>query len=248
VKASRRYGDYFGSIFYLKGAKGKGATVALLWAKENKYWKIVSYEVEPEGEDLNVPDLRSTEAETAGPAVERIEGDPSFTKAARSFLTSWMVEKDYDAASGYLSPRSYPCVNLFLGEDESPIEGNEALARRLRAGLEDIGTKVGEIEGLDEILQPILPDSTDVLIYRHPDEAAFTLGSVPDYLGDPFDCSKMLEGVEFPEEDDPPKVYGTYAGTAFSFKVAGGEPPIFYTVWAKENGDWKLVAYQVMEP
>ena len=40
--------DYFGSTFYLKGPQGRGATLALLWAKEQGYWKIVSYEVEPE--------------------------------------------------------------------------------------------------------------------------------------------------------------------------------------------------------
>ena len=53
--------DYFGSTFYLKGPQGRGATLALLWAKEQGYWKIVSYEVEPEeatdqGLDAGYPD------------------------------------------------------------------------------------------------------------------------------------------------------------------------------------------------
>jgi hypothetical protein len=45
------YGDYFGSTFFLDRPQGTGQTIALLWAREDDYWKIVSFESEPEAEE-----------------------------------------------------------------------------------------------------------------------------------------------------------------------------------------------------
>jgi hypothetical protein len=42
---SKKYGDYFGSAFRLKAGDSKGSTVALLWYKEDKYWKIVALKI-----------------------------------------------------------------------------------------------------------------------------------------------------------------------------------------------------------
>src|SRR5215510_13939030 len=42
-KVARTYGAYFGATFYVDGQRN--FPVALLWAQENRYWKIVSWEV-----------------------------------------------------------------------------------------------------------------------------------------------------------------------------------------------------------
>ena len=46
TKGSRAYGQHFGASFRIAGA-GKDTSIALLWAKEDGYWKIVSWQTAP---------------------------------------------------------------------------------------------------------------------------------------------------------------------------------------------------------
>ena len=64
AKADRRYGEYYGSIFYI-GGPVRGETVALLWAKESGYWKIISYETEVEGEGVGLGQAEELPSELA---------------------------------------------------------------------------------------------------------------------------------------------------------------------------------------
>ena len=94
----RRFGKYYGSIFYLEGP-ARGDTLALLWEKENGIWKIVSYEVEPAGEEIDTPDLRPTEP-TEAVEIQRTDGDARFISVTEDFVRSWLVEKNIDQAFG----------------------------------------------------------------------------------------------------------------------------------------------------
>jgi hypothetical protein len=42
-KVRRKYGDYFEVVFSISGSR-KAETVAVLWGKDNGYWKIVSWQ------------------------------------------------------------------------------------------------------------------------------------------------------------------------------------------------------------
>ena len=47
-------GEHFGTVFHIAGSR-KDASIALLWARENGYWKIVSWQAEPEPDRTPVP-------------------------------------------------------------------------------------------------------------------------------------------------------------------------------------------------
>ena len=47
-------GEHFGTVFRIAGSR-KDASIALLWAKEDGYWKIVSWQAEPEGDRTPPP-------------------------------------------------------------------------------------------------------------------------------------------------------------------------------------------------
>ena len=84
----RAYGKYFGATFTVGDRRAD--PVALLWAKEQGYWKIVSWKV---GAD----DARTPAPEPVPDApVARISADPTLVQAARGFLDSWLVKKNYD--------------------------------------------------------------------------------------------------------------------------------------------------------
>ena len=47
-------GEHFATVFHIAGSR-KDASIALLWARENGYWKIVSWQAEPEPDRTPVP-------------------------------------------------------------------------------------------------------------------------------------------------------------------------------------------------
>ncbi len=242
--ARRRYGDYFGSVFYINGPQGPGGTVALIWAKESGYWKIISYETEPDVED-ETPDLRQAEA-TPVPEPEREAADGSFVKATRDFLHQWFIEKDYDAAFQTISPRCYSCYNLYREDDRPEAHSSEEAARYLRQGLERVGELIGERKSLDTLLMAIEPVHPMIRIMSHPDEANYALIASPDLIGEWADCARRGRAEAFPEMIPPE--YGNYFGLYFQFRTEGGEAPVFRLLWTKEGGEWKIVAYDIEVP
>jgi hypothetical protein len=244
VPARRKYGDYFGSVFYIQGAHGRGSTLALIWAKESGYWKIISYETEPSVED-ETPDLRGAEA-PAAPEAEREAADASLAKASRDFLQQWFIEKDYDSAFRTLSPRCYSCYNLYRGDDRPEAHSSEEAARYLREGLERTGELIGEWQRLDTLLMAVEPIHPLLRSMTHPDEGTYALVALPNLIGEWADCARRAPGVPFPEEI--PAEYGSYYGLYFQFRTEGGETPAFRLLWTKEGGDWKIVAYDIVVP
>jgi hypothetical protein len=242
--ARRRYGDYFGSVFHITGPQGPGGTVALIWAKESGYWKIISYETEPGVED-ETPDLRqAVDSPEPEKAVEAAEA--SFAKASRDFLYQWFIEKNYDATFQFFSPRCYSCYNLFRQEGRPEAHSSEEAARYLRQGLERLGELIGEWKSLDTLLMKVDPIHPLLRILSHPEDDLYALIEAPDLVGEWADCERRATGEPFPEEILPE--YGKYYGQNFQFRTEGGETPVFRLLWTKEGGDWKIVAYDVAVP
>src|SRR6185295_14563848 len=96
TRASRSYGQHYGASFRVAGPE-KDASIALLWAKEDGYWKIVSWRVAPKPDETPVP---PTPLE---PKVVRIKADLGLVHAAKTFVDTWLIRKDYDAAFRVLS-------------------------------------------------------------------------------------------------------------------------------------------------
>ena len=122
----RKYGNYFGAIFYVQGHKD--TVVLLLWEQENGYWKIVSWQTGLETREMPAPDA-PPEA-----TVARIPADQSLVDAARAFLESWFIRKDYDAAFKYLSERSYACYNLLREPEQPAATSTGEAAQKIRRG------------------------------------------------------------------------------------------------------------------
>jgi len=242
---SENYGKYFGSVFRLTTPKGEGGTIALLWAKEDKFWKIVSYKIE---ETLraaaDLPDLRPP---VTAAVKERVAGDPAFIAANNDFLGTWLIKHDYDAALGMISSECNDCVGLYLPEGEEKPATDEQARARLRVGLERIDSIFKGAERPRDIVKPVEPAHPDVQVIAHEYEDVFTLISIPDQMGQRVDCSRRLE-VGRKWEESTEKVYGNYMGTVFELELLGGEPAVFLLVWKKEGGEWKVVAYHIVAP
>ena len=239
--------DYFGSTFYLEGPQGRGATLALLWAKERGYWKIVSYEVEPEEatDQGAMPDVR-TAIET--PELERKPGDPDLIAATEGFLEAWLVEKDIDKALGFVAPSSYPCVNLDLDPGEAPKATPEEQLDRVRLGLERSSANLGPVARLEDIIDGVEPWDPDVHIVTHPREQVYSLLGIPDWMAEDVTCQKRLDGAAATPLEARTPSYGRYYVSAFRFDTVAGETVALLLGWTRENGQWRIFSYRVVEP
>ncbi len=240
-KAARRvYGNYFGGTFYVDVPGGKDSALALLWGKENGYWKIVSWQADPIEEDA--PEL-STAPDVQ---VVRIPADESLVAAGKDFLESWLLRKDYGAAFRYLSEKSYACYDLLRGPDQEPSTSLEDAGRRIRGNLERAGARLAKENRLDALVAAREPVHPTVRVMDHPYSRTFALTSVPDAIAQAFDCAARARGERFSGEI--PHEYGKGFGLNVHFKTRGGDAPVLRALWLKENDLWRIAAYDIEVP
>ena len=245
-----KYGRYFASVFQLTPSHEKGDTITLLWTKEGKYWKIVSWDVEPEdGKSDAGPDMRRTASVAATPPL-RATGDPDFLHAANQFLHSWLISDDFAQAALYFSPRCYPCVTPYLSVDEQAPQTPEEYAARIRKGLTIVGKDVGPARHLPDVIEPVVPDHDDLKLVSHPGQDAYTVVAVPDYLAESFSCEKWSTKQPYQATADDPqaKTYGKYYATLFALRTPGNHPASLTFLWSKVDGQWKIVSYELAAP
>jgi hypothetical protein len=239
-KVKRAYGDYVGTTFRINAAQGKGHTLAFLWAKDGGYWKIVSWQAEPDEKALT-PDAAAIDV-----TVARIKADPGLTAAGKGFLESWLIRQNYDEAFGYLSTKSYACYDLNRGPDKPAATSPEDAGRRIRAGLEAAGKRVGKVRSLDGVVAAAEPVHPAVRVMDHPDSGLFALSSVPNAITQAADCAARAQGARIPRET--PLEYGQGFGMNIRFLTRDGESPVLRLLWLKENDAWRIAAYDVEVP
>jgi hypothetical protein len=237
-KTARAYGNYFGATLFIKGSRDQ--QLSLLWARENGYWKIVSWSTG--GDEGAEP---GPEAVPVTP-VTRVAENPAFTRAAKTFLEAWLVRQDYDAAAAFLAPASYGCYDL---ERDPALPAATSLTdagNKIRAGLARTGDAVGKARNLAAVLGPADPFHPAVHIMNHRDANTFTLTSLPNQLGELAECEARARGGRLPEAIAPE--YGNAFGTNVRFKTLSGDAPILRLLWRQVNGAWKITSYAVEAP
>ena len=238
---------HFGTIFYLNPPHGRGATLALLWTKENGHWKIVSYEVEPSATtaEVSIPDIRAA-TETAEPAREA--GDPTLIAANNAFLESWILEKDIDKALRFIAPTCLPCVNLELNPGESRLATREVQAARMRLGLERSADHFGSIARLEDAISSVDAWVPEVRVITHAREDTYSLYGIPDWMGEDADCQKRVEGREATPLEARKQTFGKYYVSAFHVNTIAGETVALLLGWTKTGDGWRIFSYQIEEP
>ena len=238
VRVKRAYGNYFGAAFYIAGRRD--TPVALLWARDDGYWKIASWKV---GSDDATSPAPEPVAETT---VARVSADPTLVSAASGFLESWLVRKDYDAAFNYLSPKSYECYNLERNPENPAAASSEDAGRRLRAALEALGKANGASSSLADVLTGVEPFLPATRVMNHSSARVFTLTSIPNALADASECDARIGGSSVP--DPLPLDYGEGFGMNVRLKTRSGEAGVLRVLWRKENANWRITAYDIEQP
>jgi len=232
----RSYGNFFGSTFFVSGRQD--TRVALLWAKDNGYWKIASWKIGVDDAAAPAPVVATN--------VVHIKADQSLVGAATSFLEAWLIRKEYDAAFGFLSAKSYACYDLTRASNEPASSSLDDAARRIRAGFERIGQSVGAPRNLAEVLAAAEPVHPSIRVMDHARSQTFALTGLPTALGDAIECDARAQGVTPP--DPLPLEYGNAFGMNVRFVTRGGDSAVLRLLWRREEGAWRIRSYDIEVP
>jgi hypothetical protein len=244
---STAFGKFVGAVFRLKTPQTKGATVATIWAAEKGTWTLVAYDVEPEAEPGAVPNTMPATGAPATPALPVVRGDPAMNRAAKGFLEAWFLRKDAVAVSRYLSPKCYPCYNVYRPE-EAPAAGSpDEAGKLLRERIKLFADWVGPAKDLDEVLVAPEPHQQDLKLVKHDQSRAFAIVSLPESMGTAADCAQLRRGDPLPLDARGSMAHGRFYAVGARIKKGGEDAAVLWMVWAKDP-EWKVVSYHVITP
>ena len=239
AKMPRAYGHYFGTTFRVAGPR-TDTSVAFMWSKEAGYWKIVSWQTALTPDETPVPPA------PLEPKVVRIEPDLSLARAAKNFVETWLIRKNYDSAFLYLSRNSYACYDL-VRDPASPASASlDDAGRKIRASLERIGQWVGTPHNLDAIVEAAEPLHPAIRVMDQPYSRNFSLTAFPTAMGDAVECDARARGAVPP--DPLPLEYGQAFGMTFRLRTQSGDAPVLRLLWRKEENTWRVTSYDVEMP
>jgi len=248
---SKAFGKYVGAVFKLKAPAEEGKTIAALWAKEDGFWKLISYDVDPQFERYHAPNAAAVAvaAAAAVPVMTYVAGDKDMTQAATDFLGKWFVQGKSPEAFQILSSRAYACVNLYRDENTPAPKSPAEAGQLLQAGMKNTATFVGNVKKLEEAIVAPVVSHPDVQLVKHSNSKAFVLASVPDHMAAAADCHGREAGKEiYFEKPVSGNVYGNFYATGFRLSKPGDEAGVLWALWAKESGQWKVVSYFLVTP
>jgi len=249
-KPKRKYGKYYGASLRLKTSETKGAMLLLLWTEESDYWKIVSWNVEPDKiSGKNVPNTVNAQA-GAEIKLDRITGDPGLIATVQGFFDEWFVKQNFDRAVGYFSSQCLPCLNLYIGQGENIARNWSEGRNMLMDGMKKVSNAVGRKSNFDEAIKSITPVHPLLKLVSHSQEEAFALVGAPNEIASSFECTNQIrdqgQGVKVARKVGRPAVYGNYYGAIFELRV--GTPASVGFLWGREKGQWKIIAFSVDLP
>jgi len=246
--ASTDFGDYIGAVFRMKTPSILGETVATLWAQDKGAWTLLAYDAEPEWGAGASPESQPAQPVASEEALPVVNGDPGMKKAVKDFLEAWYLRKDAAAAFRYLSPRCFPCYNVYRPENEPQANSTEEAGNLIRERMKLLGDWAGTGNSLADLLVAAEPHHPDLKMVKHDQAGAFSIISLPDSMAAAIDCAQLAHG-EIPKLNlSGAKRYGTYYASSIRLKRAGDEAAVLWTLWAKSGREWKVVSYLVVTP
>ncbi len=242
---SKKFGKYYLAVFRVP-PQGKGGTVALLLAKEDDYWKIITFENEADVDYSKVPDLRA-KAES-GKTLKTTAADKSLLRSMRDFHRSWFINRNYSDAAKYFSPETFPCRLAYVEPGNKPAKDFEKMMEGWRNGMKQIAEEIGVHKILSTAITSVTPTTNEVAIVRHPDQKAFTIFALSDKSGESASCSSTENDIEKIESFQNLPAGGNYYAASFTAKASGGSPGVLTTLWRKIDGKWMIYAYRIDTP
>ncbi len=242
----RKYKSYYASVLRLEQPHETGQIITILWTKEGNYWKIVSWDAEPE--DTKPRALPDTRTATAEMPEETMKGDAALLQASHQFLRSWLIKRDYVAATKFFAPQSYACINAVLtAEQPKPATPSQYL-NYMQAAMQTAADDVERVQHLPEVIEPAEAEHPGLKLVTHPHEDSYTLVAVPDSLVPVLTCGQQSREHPFELPEAADLKYGNFYDQLFAIRTPGEHPASLSFLWGKDKGQWKIISYQMLAP
>ena len=166
-------------------------------------------------------------------------------EASQEFLTDWLQRRNYAEASEFLSDQSLRCIGQGDGEIVIILTPGQARGM-MRDLLRGVAVRLGDIENLIEAIEGVEPWRRDVLtIVDHPFRRAFSIFSMGQEVTEQFICDGNPAIAGAADAAAALTDTGTYHGSLFRFRFGRDLGGTLGLIWAREDGDWKIVSYVV---
>jgi hypothetical protein len=200
------------------------------------WWQSFGRLAEAVPDQPDLLNLDRPEAPTPLPPDRPMGATPDRVEdAVQEFLTDWLVRHQYEQALQFLSSRSYACLNLTDDAREQALDGGAA-RRELRRIMQYATEKLGTQTNLTNVIAAFTPRDPTRVVVDHPFRREFLLTPLTEAQARPFLCDGATAAA----------TGGEYFGAVFQFRVQGGGT--FALLWTREDGHWKMVSYQPLNP
>ena len=166
------------------------------------------------------------------------EAEPDqLADATQEFLTDWLVRRKIDEALHFMSERALACADTDDDVNDEILREQGAVAA-LKDAMELSVDEMGDRDNLTEAIDAVLPWRESVRIVEHAYENDFAQLELTNEDAAVYLCGDV-------PETGAPGDYGTYYSSLFRFKREGSA--ILGLLWTRENGNWRIVAWEAFE-
>jgi hypothetical protein len=206
------------------------------WSGLITWWQSFGRLAQALPEQADLLNLDRPDAPTPLPPDRPMGASPDKVEdAVQEFLTDWLVRRQYGQALEFLSPRAYACLNLSEDSRGQALDANGA-RRELRRIMTYAADKMGAHSNLTSAVAAFTPRDPKRVVIDHAFKREFLLTPLTEEQARPYLCDGATAA----------QANGEYIGAVFQFRTPGGS--LFGLLWTREEGKWKLVSYQPLNP
>jgi hypothetical protein len=195
---------YYATAFRGKQGGSRNKVMALLWAQEGGYWKIIAIRID-DGEGAPIVPKNPRRKEPGEAKPQTIAGDPEAAKDINKFYSLWIGKRQVAQAAQFASERSYACLS-----SPSPAEKKLASNARIRAGLARPLERLPQRANLSDMMSGVQPVNELLRPVEHQNSRAFAIMAVPDQMADSFLCQNRHLPEKSPELKPAAAKYGAF--------------------------------------
>jgi hypothetical protein len=164
--------------------------------------------------------------------------------ATQEMLTDWLVRRNGEALE-FVSDQALACAKLADGTDPRTLTAAEA-RRRLQEIMKVVSEKAGTVESLTQVIEAAIPWRKAFRVVEQPFAKDFAIVEAPDGFAEHFRCESRSKENQLQALSEENPHYGTYYGAVFRFKRGTVRGGVLALLWTKQNGAWRIIAWEVL--
>lgn len=166
------------------------------------------------------------------------------TSVADLFFKTWLVDRDTEGAMTFLSPRLAFCSDIKESPERRLLESRKKLL--FLDMLKAANKALEKPKSISDVIEGVAPVDPFIKIVDHFQKQAYTLATITDGDRDHFVCSSATSQMTANKPDGRSEIYGKFFVTKFRFLLKDGKGGILRLLWVKQNGIWKIEAFDAV--